>query len=100
MTHAICVRCGAMKFGCLLACPSCGQPPRTARQRVYSYYFSDHYLDPAELQRLSQDVTVNRIALPSFTAADEARLMADFHIHASADEPDETDVLGPPHPEG
>lgn len=59
MTHAICVLCGAMKFGCLLPCSNCGQSPTTRRQFAYSYMLSDHYQTPDELERISREMREN-----------------------------------------
>jgi len=76
MTHAICVRCGAMKFGCLLPCKTCGQSPRSGRQMAYSYLFSDHYYELPQLQEWSEGVIRDHVALPRLPAANEEEWIA------------------------
>lgn len=78
MTHAICVRCGAMKFGCLLPCKTCGQGPRSGRQMAYSYLFSDHNFDLPQLQEWSEGVVRDHVALPPLTASEEERWIAAY----------------------
>lgn len=96
MTHAICVRCGAMKFGCLLPCKTCGQTPRTARQIACSYFFSDHYNGPSELQEWSRQVLEERQVLPSFGLAGEAQLIAQMGHNRPPDDETEPDVISLP----
>lgn len=56
MTHAVCIFCGEMKFGCLLPCKSCGAVPREPMDRTYSLVYSDHHIDLEELEKLSAQI--------------------------------------------
>lgn len=76
MTHAICVRCGAMKFGCLLPCKTCGLTPRSARQMVYSYLFGVHYHDLPQLRQWSSEVVGAGMPLPVLSKSDEEAWIA------------------------
>lgn len=104
MTHAICVRCGAMKFGCLLPCKSCGELPRTRRQIAYSYLFSDHCHDVETLRGWSEDAVLRGIALPGVGAAKEEALVAAYAKGIALplmreDAPDMLDPLDAPPPD-
>jgi hypothetical protein len=50
VTIAICVQCGATKFGALTPCKECAYMPATERDVIYSMALSDHYMDAAKLQ--------------------------------------------------
>lgn len=43
MTHAICIKCGAGKFGALSACPDCHYEPVLTEDRARSMLLSDHH---------------------------------------------------------
>lgn len=96
MTHAICVRCGAMKFGCLLPCKTCGQVPRSGRQMAYSYLFSDHYFDLPQLQEWSEGVVRDHVALPPLSATQEEKWIAQYGQRLPLFVAGEDDVLSAP----
>lgn len=77
MTHAICVLCGAMKFGCLLPCRNCGLRPATRRQFAYSYLFSDHYQTVDDLRQMSREI-IETGEWPTVTPEIEAKLIEAF----------------------
>ena len=43
MTVAVCIRCGAMKFGAWTECKTCGYEPKTCIDRAKSLIAADHY---------------------------------------------------------
>jgi hypothetical protein len=53
LTIAICLKCGATKFGALTPCEACAHMPGTERDVIYSMALSDHYMDVAKLQELA-----------------------------------------------
>ncbi len=75
MTHAICVRCGAMKFGCLVVCGTCGRAPVSGRQTAYAFALSDHYFDRAELEAWSKDTVAGHCTLPLLSTEQEEELI-------------------------
>lgn len=57
MTLAVCVNCGAMKFGALVTCKNCHTSPLTTEdQFVYSMVLSDHYFTPDTLGEISRSM--------------------------------------------
>lgn len=50
MTQALCLNCGQMKFGAMVACAACRQP--AAPRIEVNLLFSSHYLHPATLKAL------------------------------------------------
>ena len=53
MTHAVCVLCGAMKWGAWTACEGCSGTPHGEEQLAWSMILSDHYLDAENLDAAS-----------------------------------------------
>ena len=53
MTNAICVKCGAMKYGAFGRCGSCGQGPESEIDLAYSFALTDHYLSASQLEEYS-----------------------------------------------
>lgn len=62
MTRAICMRCGAEKFGAIVPCDGCGFQPRTDEQLATSMLFSKPYLPEEEMEGLSE--TIRQIGGP------------------------------------
>lgn len=58
MTTAVCVYCGAMKFGALVRCRSCGSVPARQDEEawIYSFVFTDHYFDRETLEQISSEM--------------------------------------------
>jgi hypothetical protein len=51
MTSAICITCGAEKFGAFVPCPRCGYSPEQISDKAKSLMLSDHHFPPAELKK-------------------------------------------------
>jgi hypothetical protein len=51
MTTAVCVRCGAMKFGAFTTCQQCPYTPDNEHDVLYSLAFTDHYYDQLSSMR-------------------------------------------------
>ncbi len=51
MTIAICIACGAQKFGAFTSCQACGFQPRTVIDEAKSLMLSDHNFPPEELYK-------------------------------------------------
>ncbi len=56
MTTAVCIHCGAMKFGALTPCTKCQFCPETPEDKAKSIVLSDHYVEEEELQRLAERI--------------------------------------------
>ena len=54
MTAAICIHCGADKFGALTPCPNCEFTPHSDTDQAKSILLSDHFLSRAELRTKSK----------------------------------------------
>lgn len=69
MTAAICLKCGARKFGALVPCRSCGYQPKEEDDQAKSLLLSDHYLSGDDLTNVSerirsgQDVTFDPVSV-------------------------------------
>lgn len=53
MTIAVCVKCGNIKYGALVACEACGLTPSSEIDLAYSFVLTDHYLDVEKLHSIS-----------------------------------------------
>lgn len=53
MTHAVCVNCGAMKWGAFTDCESCGIGPDSEIEFAYSLALTDHYFKVETLEEIS-----------------------------------------------
>ncbi|MBP7002862.1 hypothetical protein [Amaricoccus sp.] len=71
MTTAVCVGCGAMKFGVLVPCKSCGFVPAEPLDRAYAFALSDHHIAREELEQISRDIIATQ-TLPSLPPETEA----------------------------
>jgi hypothetical protein len=56
MTCAVCLRCGALKFGAWTVCPECFYQPEDEARRAKHLLVSDHYLAHRRLEEISQAV--------------------------------------------
>jgi hypothetical protein len=52
MTVALCLFCGAEKWGCYTPCKECGAAPRDKDERDLSVYVSDHWIGLDRLRAL------------------------------------------------
>ncbi|CAA6677366.1 Unannotated [Lentimonas sp. CC19] len=53
MTVAACIKCGSIKFGALVTCPSCGFIPVLSEDKAKSTILTDHLLSQDEIERFS-----------------------------------------------
>lgn len=49
MTMAVCIACGARKFGAFVPCPECRYAPQGAEEHAKALILSDHFLDATSL---------------------------------------------------
>lgn len=56
MTVAICLNCGARKFGALVPCMACGFEPKDEEEKAKSVLLSDHNLSAADLGNVSERI--------------------------------------------
>jgi len=56
MTVAICIKCGAFKFGAFNPCEKCGASPETEDDYVASFVFTDHFNSTAELEKIGVQI--------------------------------------------
>ena len=56
MTVAICIRCGAFKFGAFCPCEKCGAWPETEDEYVASFVFTDHFNNMARLEKIGERI--------------------------------------------
>ena len=56
MTIALCIKCGARKFGSVIACDECGHAPASQVEAAYSVVLSDHYFDLETLDLIASDI--------------------------------------------
>lgn len=65
MTHAVCINCGAIKWGAFTACTECGGRPSTSGELKESLALTDHYMDEAKLKLLSERIRKASARKPS-----------------------------------
>ena len=53
MAIAVCVKCGAIKYGAFGRCGSCGQAPESELDLAYSLALTDHHLSASQLEEYS-----------------------------------------------
>jgi len=53
MSTAVCIKCGAFKYGAFTRCDKCGACPESDQEKALSIAASDHYCDAQWLNRLS-----------------------------------------------
>ncbi len=82
MTTALCLNCGALKFGALCPCPECDA--ETCGNREYDLFFTDHLFTVDFLAVLSEDFRDFR----KFDGDDQTRLAA-FLIFAAEYAPED-----------
>src|SRR5215831_4148 len=56
MTHAVCFKCGEMKFGAWVPCSACGARPASDREINLSMAMTDHYFDLETLEQMGAKI--------------------------------------------
>src|SRR6516225_5328548 len=56
MTHAVCFKCGEIKWGAFNGCRQCQAMPRADDELMLSLAFTDHHFEPDKLQQISQSI--------------------------------------------
>lgn len=56
MTTAVCLQCGARKFGAWTPCPKCQSTPFSKLDRAKSILLSDHYLSNSDLGKKGRQI--------------------------------------------
>ena len=56
MTVAICIKCGAFKFGAFSPCEKCGAIPESEDDLALSMLMSDHFRNREELEKIGQSI--------------------------------------------
>jgi hypothetical protein len=59
VTAALCVKCGAEKFGSFTPCSKCGFFPETEDDFVYSLVLSDHYFSLNTLSEIGKHIAAS-----------------------------------------
>ena len=72
MTHAVCINCGAMKWGAFTTCAECGGRPKTKDEFTDWLALTDHYMDDDKLKTASKRIRKSRAQTPP-TGEDEQR---------------------------
>ena len=72
MTLAICFACGAIKFGALCPCDTCGAAPKEEDELAVSLLMTDRRLSMPALKKLSADMLSGKVR----PVPDEATLEA------------------------
>ena len=67
MTVAICLKCGAMKFGAFIKCAKCGVTPKGEDDMATSLVLSDHYQSQEMLKNYGEYIASGK----PFTIAPE-----------------------------
>ena len=88
MTIALCIKCGARKFGSITACDHCGHAPASQVEAAYSVVLSDRYLDLETLDRIASDISRTG-KCPNLPAEQEEKF-----LRAVAEDPIIQKVLG------
>ena len=60
MSRAVCLGCGAWKWGALVRCRACGLHPRDPRDQARHLLASDDHANEAELQRIADTVAAKQ----------------------------------------
>ena len=53
---AVCIRCGAQKFGAFRPCVRCGFVPETVVDKAKSIMLSDHHFPPEHLDKFKSTI--------------------------------------------
>ena len=56
MTHAVCFKCGDMKFGALIPCRSCGATPSSREEIDLSMGLTNHFFEATELEQFGRQI--------------------------------------------
>jgi hypothetical protein len=60
MTAAVCLKCGAMKFGAFNPCPSCRFVPKETDDLARHLLASDHYFKKANLEAMGAHIKAGK----------------------------------------
>jgi hypothetical protein len=60
MTHAVCFRCGEMKWGAFNHCEECRAMPNADDELMMSLAFTDHYFELERLQQIGSEIKSGR----------------------------------------
>ncbi|TET37208.1 MAG: hypothetical protein E3J72_06520 [Planctomycetota bacterium] len=56
MSSAVCLACGAIKFGALDRCPECGRVPTDYVDKAKHLLVSDHHMSREQLEEMSRQI--------------------------------------------
>lgn len=56
MTQAVCLNCGAIKFGAFIPCPQCGHYPQSDEDKAKHLILTDWYFPIEQLEVFSRKV--------------------------------------------
>jgi hypothetical protein len=60
MTVAVCIKCGAFKWGAFNPCEKCGAKPNGPDEMALSMAVSDHHFDKPSLERIGAEIRAGR----------------------------------------
>lgn len=60
MTVAVCIKCGAFKWGAFNPCETCGAKPNGPDEMALSMAISDHHFDKPSLERIAAEIRAGR----------------------------------------
>ena len=85
MTVAVCVKCGSMKTGVWIPCPSCGYEPEELEDRARQVLLSNHCRTMYQLEDISVRLRHGEVLAldPADVAAQAARIRAGQRLRAS-----------------
>jgi hypothetical protein len=75
VTIAVCIKCGAIKFGAFTDCGHCSQSPASAKELANSILLSDHYYSMKELKEIGIEIA-NTGRLPIFAERRQTEMIA------------------------
>src|SRR5690348_9923682 len=56
MTMAVCIKCGALKFGAFNPCEKCGALPETEDDYLVSFVLTDHFSSCEALEEIGRQI--------------------------------------------
>lgn len=63
MTTAVCLKCGAFKFGSFNPCGKCGALPDTEDAYALSFIYSSHFFPHGELESIGRQIAEGKKAV-------------------------------------
>lgn len=83
MTAAICIKCGAEKFGALTRCQACNSTPRSENDVALSLVLSDHLSSKSQLAHYSHELRNHlKLSVPSAALAQAQDALKDPQLMA------------------